>query len=89
MCHHLVRTVVRMAVRTLGSKRYVCLGSNGGGSLAVYEKATLVNKPNRSKLYACVTVPAPLRRIIGVKQKYNPKLLMWCAKLAMPCLLRG
>ena len=60
-----------MAVRTVGSKRYVCLGSNGGGSLAVYEKATLVKKPNRSKLYACVTVPTPLRRIIGVKQKYT------------------
>ena len=38
--------VVRMAVRTVGSKRYVCLGSNGSGSLAVYEKAALLKKPN-------------------------------------------
>ena len=39
--------------------------------MAVYDKATLVPKSGKKNLYVCVTVPEPLRPIIGLKQKYK------------------
>ena len=40
-------------------------------TVAVYDKATLVPKSGKKNLYVCVTVPEPLRPIIGLKQKYK------------------
>ena len=42
-----------------------------GYTVAVYPKATLAPKYGKKSLYAYVTVPTSLRRIIGAKQKYK------------------